>query len=239
LPRVYYYGGMRIAYGLVVVLAACSGSQQQQITIEPPPAPETKAVLAGPLCGTNGACTCRDETAAADGGAGVPDQEGRKRFEFRLGPTDNDLWAIVDGMVLYKSKERPTDCFYVDLPSGDHEVTLRASRPNGIQAALAISEYGVTAKSWYKTLRFSCGVPGTCSHDELDGVKADYKQFKAGKHDPCGSVRIKGVMWDTGKAPDQLHPEDLVVKLTLDIYKFVPEMMSGANGCETGGAGGS
>ena len=225
---------MRPALVLLVVTAACS-SPQQQITIEPPPPPHTKAVLAGPLCGADGTCKCRDDHAAGDGGAGVPDG-ARKRFEFKLGPTDNDLWVIVDGEVLYKSKEHPTDCFYLDLPTGDHKVVLRASRPEGIQAGLAISELGAAAGSWYKTLRFSCGIPGTCSHDELDELRADYKQYKGGVHDACGSVRVKGVMWDTGVAPDQVHPQDLVVGLTLDIYKFNPDKPTGDPTCGKGDA---
>jgi hypothetical protein len=224
---------MRLAAVLLVV-AACS-SPQTQIEIQPPPPPETRATLAGPLCASGtSACTCRDENAAGDGGAGLPDVAGRKRFELRLGPTDNDLWVTVDDNVLYKSKERATECFYLDLPSGDHKVRLRAHRPNGLQASVAISEYGVYAKSWYKTLRFSCGVPGTCSHDELEETKAQYRAVKAGTHDPCGSVRIKNVGWDTGVAPDQLHPEDLVVELTLDIYKFKPGKPSGDPACGTG-----
>jgi hypothetical protein len=223
---------MRLA--CAVLLVACS-SPQTQIQIEPPPPPQTRATLVGPLCAAgSAACTCRDENAAADGGAGVPEIAGRKRFEIRLGPTDNDLWVTVDNEVLYKSKERPTECFYLDLPSGDHKVTLRAQRPHGLQAAMSISEYGVYAKSWYKTVRFSCGVPGTCSHDALEDTKATYRQYKGGQHDACGSVRIKNVGWDTGVAPDQLHPEDLVVQLTLNIYKFKPGKPSGDPACGTG-----
>jgi hypothetical protein len=221
----------RLVLALVLV-AACGGGARQQVTISPPPPPQTRAVLAGPLCKADG-CTCRDENAAGDGGAGAPD-EMHKRFEIRVGPTDNALWVTVDGQVLYKSNERATECFYLDLPSGNHKVALRASRPQGIQAGLAISELGVAAASWYKTFRFSCGVSGTCSHDELDGVKADYRQYKAGLHDPCGSVRIKGLAWDTGVAPDQVHPQDLAMEMTLDIYKFKPGKPSGDPTCGTG-----
>jgi hypothetical protein len=217
---------------LLVAVAACSSTPRSVITIEPPPPPQTRAVLAGPLCKADG-CTCRDENAAGDGGAGAPDAT-HKRFEVRVGPTDNDLWVTVDSHVLYKTKERATECFYLDLPSGNHKITLRASRPQGVQAGLAISELGVAAASWYRTFRFSCGVQGTCSHDELDGVKADMKQFKAGLHDPCGSVRIKGLNWDTGVAPDQIHPQDLAVALTLDVYKFLPGKPSGDPTCGTG-----
>lgn len=221
---------------VLVLLVACSGAADKStsIKIEPTPPPATRAVLAGPLCGgESGACTCRDPGAAADGGAGLA-EGGRKRFELRIGPTDNDLWATVDGQVLYKSKERATDCFYLDLAEGEHQVTLRASRSNGAQVALQISEYGVHAKSWYKTFAFSCGVPGTCSHDELDEIKASYRGVKGGIHDACGSVRVKGVGWDTGVAPDQIHPSDIAVGFTLDVYKFRPGKPSGDPSCGTG-----
>jgi hypothetical protein len=218
---------------LVVVLISGCGQTATQITIAPAPPPFTRAVLAGPLC-VAGACTCRDENAPGDGGAGTP-EAAHKRFEFRLGPTDNELWATVDGQVLYKSKERATECFYLDLASGEHPVTLRASRPHGVQAGLAVSELGVRAASWYRTFRFSCGIPGTCAHDELDAAKIEYrKQSKAGVHDPCGSVKVKGIVWDTGVAPDQLHPEDVAVAFTLDIYRFMPGKPSGDPTCGVG-----
>lgn len=223
----------RAAAALALALAACSGSERPQVTIAPPPPPVTRAVLAGPLCGDHGACTCRDESAAADGGAGVPDP-AHKRFELRLGPTDNDLWATVDDQVLYKSKERATDCFYLDLAPGEHRVTLRASRPEGTQAAIAVSEYGPAAASWYHTFRFACGVPGVCSHDELDELKAAYRQVVGGIHDACGSVKVKKIGWDTGVAPDQVHPQDVAVTFTLDIYEFRPGKPSGDTTCGTG-----
>jgi len=222
-----------LAVTAAATAAGCSSPDRQQITIAPPPAPYTRAVLVGPLCGDNGTCKCRDTDKPGDGGAGAP-EGGRKRFELRLGPTDNELWATVDDQVLYKSKERPTDCFYIDLPSGNHKVVLRASRPGGAQAAMTISELGVAAGSWYQTFRFSCGVPGTCSHEELDEEKVRYRAIKGGLHDACGSVKIKGVTWDTGVAPDQVHPEDVAVALTLDIYKFLPGKPSGDPSCGTG-----
>jgi hypothetical protein len=224
---------MRATAVSVLTLVACSSGPREQIKIGPTPPPTTRAVLAGPLCGGEGRCTCRDESKPGDGGAGAP-EAGTKRFEVKLGPVDGELWTTIGDHVLYKSKERPTECFYVDLPPGKHEVTLRASKPEGARAALAISELGVAAGSWYKTFRFSCGVPGPCSHDELSGKKAEYRRYKAGLHDNCGSVRIKQLTWDSGVAPDTIHPQELVVGLTLDVYKFLPGKPSGDPACGTG-----
>jgi hypothetical protein len=148
---------------LVVALAGlagggCGGTSQTAIVIAPPPPPSTVGVLVGNLC-EGQACTCRDPAAPADGGAGVP-EAGAKRFEIRLGPTDAELWATVDDMTLYKSREQVSMCYYVDLGPGEHTVGLRASRDAGVQASMEIAEYGPGAQSWYETFRFACGVKG-------------------------------------------------------------------------------
>ena len=202
--------------GVLAGALACGGTAHQ-ISIDPPPPKVTHAVLAGALCDDN-RCTCRGETA--DGGVGVPETKDRKRYEIRLG-SPHDLWVTINKTtVLYKNPERAEACFYVDLPTGAQEVELRASNPDGVSAALQIHELGTRTKSWYDTFSFSCGVPGVCSFEELEANKA---QYTGSKHhqlfDRCGTTKVKGISWDHGKAPDQLHPSELVVRLTLDIYK--------------------
>src|SRR5213075_1992386 len=143
--------------------AACGGDRPM-IKIGPPPAKATRGALAGPLCSGQG-CTCMQSPEEA----GAPEGGGGKRFEIRLGPTPHDLWLTLPGHVLYKSAERPEMCFYVDLPPGAHQMELRASQPDSVSAAIAISELGARTKSAYATFRFSCGSPGgVCSFDELD-----------------------------------------------------------------------
>jgi hypothetical protein len=208
-------------------LLACGGPQQQ-IEIGPPPAKMTKGTLAGPLCGA-GQCTCR--SAEADPGA--PDG-GRKRYEIRLGSA-YDLWVTMKDTVLYKSPERAETCFYIDLAPGEHALELRASNPSGVSFDLQIHEYGTKTKSWYDTFVFRCGHPGVCSFDELDGKQADFAKVKRNLHDACGSTKVKGVVWDHGKSPDQSHPSELAVRLTLDIYKFEPWKAKGDTSCGIGG----
>jgi len=70
-----------------------------------------------------------------------------------------------------------------------------------------------------------------CSFDQLDAAKQEYAAIKKGLHDPCGSTKIKGLSWDTGKAPDTLHPTELLVRMQLDIYKFVPDKKHGDPDC--------
>lgn len=211
---------------------ACGGTAHQ-ITIAPPPARDTHAVLAGGLCQDNH-CTCRGETG--DGGVGVPDTADRKRYEVRLGPSPYELWVTVDRTtVLYKSLERAEACFYIDLPTGAHQVELRASNPDGVSAALQIHELGTKTKSWYDTFAFACGLPGACSFEELETNKAQYLAAKRHMFDRCGTTKVKAISWDHGKAPDQLHPSELLVRLTLDIYKFAAWKPHGDDTCGEGG----
>jgi hypothetical protein len=200
---------------LIALTAACSGGNRQ-LDISAPPAKASRGTFSGPLC-TGGECTCRNLTSPGDGGAGVPD-DNHKRFEVRL-KSPNQLWARVGDNDMYKSAERPEACFYVDLPSGDTQVELRASEANGVSGAWTIRELGSVTKSWYETFMFDCGYPGVCSFEELDGKKAELNEPK---RDRCGSVKVKGITWDTGRSPDQLHPSELLVRATLDVYKFVP-----------------
>jgi hypothetical protein len=215
----------------VPVLAGCTGDRQQ-IAIGPVPPRLTRGTLAGPLC-KGDHCTCREATAAEDGGAGVPTDD-RKRFEIRVGPSPQELWVTLRGMTFYKSAERAEECFYVDLPAGDSPVELRASHKDGVSAVWTIKELGSKTKSWYDTFAFNCGSPGVCSFEDLDAMHDELVNTKRNLRDPCGSTKIKGVAWDHGKAPDQLHPDELVVRLHLDIYKLVPNRAHGDPTCGKG-----
>lgn len=224
-----------IAPGMCALAAApaCSGPERTQITIGPPPPRETRAVLAGGLCQDNG-CTCRGD-APGDGGVGVPDGTDRKRFEFRM-TSAYDLWVTINRTtVLYKSPERAVACFYVDLPTGAQQVELRASNPDGVSAGLEIHELGTRTRSWYDTFAFACGVPGVCSFEELEAGKARYRGARRNLFDPCGTTRVKGISWDHGKSPDQIHPSELVLRLTLDIYRFAAWKQHGDDTCGEGG----
>jgi hypothetical protein len=222
---------MRVSFP-VVLAAACSGSAHQ-IEIGPPPPRLTQGVLVGPLC-TGDGCKCRDVAAPGDGGAGYPDDEQHKRFEVRLGPSPHELWAKVGNTLLYKSAEQPERCFYVDLPSGVTSVELRASQPSGVSADWTIRELGAHTKSWYDTFHFACGAPGACSFQELDDQRQQLATYKHGVQDLCGSVKIKGLTWDTGRSPDEQHPSELLVRLGLDVYKRLPTQLHGDPSCGNG-----
>lgn len=212
----------------VLGLVACSGSAKQ-IEIGPVPSPQTTGTLSGPLC-RDQRCTCADTEAAA----GVPDG-ARKRFEVRL-KSAQALWLSMPGDTqLYKDGETAESCFYVDLAPGEHAIQLRASNKDGVSAEVIVRELGATTQSFYDTFRFECGNPGACSFAELEALKGHYAQFKRNLHDPCGSTKIKGVIWDHGTAPDGFHPSELVVRATLDVYKFAPWKPHGDTTCGEGG----
>ena len=215
----------------VLLIAACGGSTTQ-IAIGPVPERQTRGVLAGPLC-SGDRCTCRDLHAPGDGGAGVPGDPDHKRFEIKLS-SPQALWAHVGPATLFKSAETAEACFYVDLPAGDTAVELRASDKDGAAGAWTISELGTKTKSYYDTFAFDCGVPGVCSFEELDRAKTEYASLGKNLHDKCGSTKVKGITWDTGHAPDQLHPGELLVRLRLDVYKFAPWKEHGDETCGKG-----
>lgn len=201
------------------LLVGCSGGTRQ-IEIGPTPAKATTGTFAGPLCSGD---SCKCASGPADGGAGVPD-DTKKRFEVRLN-SPNELWIQVGDNRMYKDAERVEACWYLDLAApGETNVEMRASKEHGVAATWSIRELGTKTKSFYDTLIFGCGNPGACSFEELDGKKADLKDPK---HDHCGSVMIRGLTWDTGRSPDQQYPNELLVRATMKIYRFVPDRPHG------------
>jgi hypothetical protein len=102
-----------------------------------------------------------------------------------------------------------------------------------VSAAVAIREYAPSHTSWYDTFKFSCGAPGVCSYDELDEYRGSLAKYKRNIHDPCGSVKIKGLSWDTAVSPDDQYPGELAVGFTLDVYDFVPKHPHGDPRCAT------
>ncbi|RMH43258.1 MAG: hypothetical protein D6689_05800 [Deltaproteobacteria bacterium] len=221
---------------LPVALAALSlhcGSPQRPPADPPPPAPApvTRATLAGPTCEGGQRCACRDDDAPAD--------EPRppapyKRFEIRVGPVPNAVWVTVDDRVLYKSAERPLECFTVDLLPGVHPVRVQAEDDAGVAIAIRIREQSGGGPWWYDTFAFDCGRGGLC---DLDGLRAEQRRIAAvprGIHAPCGSVKVQRFQWRTGRLPDALHPDRIAVDFALNVYRFATERPPGDAACARG-----
>jgi hypothetical protein len=215
--------------GALALLATC-GSAASAMTPLPPRV--TRATLAGPLCeGMEVQCQCRapaTEDAPTGGSAGEP-EPGFKRYEIRLGPTEDELWATIGDMVFYKTRERGEECFYVDLRPGKHPVSLRAKAAQGFAARMTIAEQG--ARGWYDTFLFDCSTPNRCAMADLHDWDEAIRARKGEIHDPCGSTKIRDVRWQTGRLPDRLHPDELQLDLVLDIYRFTPEHGPGDAAC--------
>lgn len=207
-----------------LALAQCGGSQAGP---QLPPLPEaaSSATLVGPLCESQ-ACRCTDDPAEVG-----ESPEGYKRFKVVLGPSESELWGSIDGNVFYKGVERPTECFYVDLATGDHPISVRAKGKAGFGARMLISEIGAEGPWFFDTFEFFCGAPGLCDNEALRGWKQEIAKFDAGRHAPCGSVRILGIDWQTGRMPDNLHPEDFFLEATMKVYKFLPHNPPGTASC--------
>jgi hypothetical protein len=201
----------------------CSGSQTPAMPATPEA--ETRATLAGPLCDSQ-ECQCTDDPSKI----GVA-EAGLKRFRVELGPTESLLWASIDNNVFYKGVERAEACFYVDLPEGEHPISLRAKGEAGFGARMRISEVGGEGPWLYGSFDFNCGAPGLCDMASLRDWKESIKGVDAGKYAPCGSVRILGIDWITGRMPDNLHPADFRLDGTMKIYKFLPHSPPGSEDC--------
>ncbi len=271
------------AMALASLLLSCSGSQA---TPQMPnsPNPRTRATLAGPLCDI-AECQCSEDPAKI--GLAEP---GLKRFRIELGPSESQLWTTIGKNLMYKSQERASACFYIDLPTGEHPISLRAKGKGGFGAGMRISEIGGRyhedeeeseqepaddaaeaiegvsgvdyaeggegeasaqagapsegaplaediADSWgvglwlYESFDFNCGAPGLCDMQSLRDWKQSISKVKAGKHAPCGSVRILGIDWITGRMPDMMHPEDFRLEAQMKIYKFLPHNPPGTESC--------
>lgn len=215
--------------------SACGGAER------PPASPaslptETRAALAGHRCLSPSHCQCRRLGVAADQAERTPPPAGKKRFEVRVQSSTGVVWVTIDGKEqLFKSTERAEDCFYVDLAPGPHPIRLWAKADaaggGGVGVGLRIAEHEPGRTWWFTSFDFQCGVPGPCDKDRLTEWKAEIAADRRRLRDPCGMSRIQGLTWETGRMPDALHPQELRMSFTLNVYARVPERPPGDPDC--------
>ncbi len=210
--------------GISSIFVGCGGTAPASLV--PVPKQATEGTLAGATCQA-GKCQCAD----AKNKVGVPENKSVKRFEIKIGPIRNKLWVKVGDTLMYKDDETATQCFYVDLPEGKHPVMVRGTGEHGFAARVHISEMATKEVGWYDTFYFHCGGVDTCDADQLKEFGTRLDKYKRNIHDPCGSTKVLGVSWKTGKLPDNLHPNNLQLDLTLQVYPFTPKHPPGHKKC--------
>jgi hypothetical protein len=216
------------ALPIVLLAAACGPPPGSTGPLTLPAPAQTTASLASKRC-VDGVCACRSGNEAED----PPPPAGSKRFEFKLASGPGNVWVTLrGGQQLYKTTETAEACFYVDLPSpGKTEVTIqgRARVENeGVGAVLLVSEY--SPKGWYDTFAFRCGYPGPCEADSLRDWKNETDALPRALRDPCGSTKLRGASWETGRLPDGSHPDAFAAQFVLDVYPFEPKAGPGECG---------
>lgn len=234
---------------ILLMFTGCAGSQAPTVK-KAHRVDQTAATLAGHRCTTATTCRCRDAGLASDRVEKNAPAGDNKRFEFRVSSVSGQVWVTVDGQhKLYKNRERYEDCFYLDLGPGQHSVAIAGkadpSEP-GVGLGLHVSEYRAKGKrkakggekageayelAWYDSFIMSCGVPGTCSRDQLvdwqDQIGGDRRLLR----DHCGSSKVENLRWGTGRLPDGIHPEEIELSFELKIYPFVPRHLPRAAAC--------
>lgn len=130
-------------------------------------------------------------------------------------------------------------CYYVDIPAGSVSTITFEGRANdenaGFVPHLAISEYGPKGPFWYDVLTVDCvGVGGRCDKAGSDAWVASLKGRKRGRLDPCGSLVVKDLKWDTSGGlshRDNGFYRDLTVSFTLEAKKFTPQFPPHSTEC--------
>ncbi len=212
---------------LVPFFSLGCGAGAPAVEKTPIPDPVTTAALAGHRCTGSGHCACRPAGGETDQKESAPPAPGTRRFELRVASSDGTAWVTLDGKgTLYKDRERHEDCYYVDLAPGDHTVALLAKASNeqggGIGVGLRVYEHEPVAGRWYESFLFGCGAPGACAKDQLEDWKLAVEQDRTLMWDPCGSSRIRALRWESGRMPDALHPEEVMVAFTLKVGTHTP-----------------
>ena len=199
--------------------------------------PEPAAVkLAGARCESTG-CSCR---LAGDDAEKEPPAEGSKRLEIRLSVDEGE--GVLESPTLGKfsaSGIRET-CYYLDVPVGSKagfNFVGRASRPErGFTPRLTIAEYGPAGPYWYEIFSLECaGLSGRCDRPGADSWGAKIaRNRKRGRNDPCGSVVVTGLGWETSGGQhdrDAGYYRDFVVRFDIDVKKFATQFAPHSTEC--------
>lgn len=221
-----------IAWLALLVLEGCPTGSTETTGVRFPP--RTSLTPSSGRC-QGQSCQCRP----LDGGEGQTEENipaGHKRFELRLPRSTSAIWVSLPKGVFYKAPEEVQPaCFYVDLPPGEHPLTLRSERRDpevGLQTGLTIFEYGPRVGGWYRSLDFTCGGLQKCTKPGMESWVRFQRGLPRGVLDACGSTMIRGVTFSGTREERQL-PEyvDLDLSLVIKVYEFETHSAPGAASC--------
>jgi hypothetical protein len=202
--------------------------------VTPPAPPPT---LAGARCDpTRGTCTCRKQEDDAEN---KPPPEGQKRLEIRLSVLGGDAVLESPTVGKFTGAGVADTCYYVDVPGGSKSgwnFVARATNPDaGLTPRFMISEYGPRGPYWYEILSFDCvGVGGKCDGAGVAAWTGRLKTRKRGRTDPCGSLVVTGLDWETtgGLAHrDTGLYRDFTVRFDVEVKKFPTQFAPHSTEC--------
>jgi hypothetical protein len=197
----------------------------------PPP------LLRGARCPDGAAtCTCRKpgDDVEAD-----PPGPGMKRLEMRLSFLGGQGSLSSPNLGRMPASGVAETCYYVDVPATSHSAIHfeghATNEVTGFTPHLAIAEYGPKGPFWYEVLEVNCvGVGGRCDSAGTDAWTASLKGRKRGRTDPCGSMVVSGLKWDTSGGlshRDNGYYRDLQVDFDLEAKKFTPQFPPNSPEC--------
>jgi hypothetical protein len=208
--------------------------------VTPPGPPPT---LAGARCTAplgdgvpQGACRCRKP---GDDTESQPPADGQKRLEIRLSVLGGE--GVLDSPTVghFTASGVADTCYYVDVPAGSRSgwnFVARAANPDtGLSPRLTVSEYGPKGPYWYEIFSFDCvGVGGKCDHAGVDAWTARLKTRKRGRIDPCGSLVVTGLDWETTGGLAQRDTgvyRDFTVRFDVEVKKFPTQFAPNSTEC--------
>jgi hypothetical protein len=181
-------------------------------------------------------CRCR---TPGDDAETIPPPEGMKRLEIRMSVHGGEGLLQSAGVGRFAAVGVKDTCFYVDVPAGSkssYNFQARASNPDvGHTPRLSVWEYGPAGPFWYEIFSFTCvGVGGKCDAAGVAAWQGQLKARKRGRMDPCGSLVVTGLDWQTSGGlahRDNGYYRDFSVRFDAEVKKFPTQFAPHSTEC--------
>jgi hypothetical protein len=162
-----------------------------------------------------------------------------KRLELRLSADGGDAALESPALGRFTASGIRETCYYVDVVAGAKNTfsfaSQAASARVGVTPRLTVSEYGPEGSWWYEVLTIECvGAGGRCDRQGADAWSRSLKDRKRGRNDPCGSMVVTGLAWDTsgGEADrDGGLYRDFSARFDIEAKKFQTKFAPGSPEC--------